>query len=353
MLSSSLILVMAAVSMRPAGVLPPAPVELWTVAWTRSLVEHQVLDWNPLELGGATVDPVTRLVAIGTRDGVLRVLSEDGRLRWLFRASGPFEGAPLIANGVVYAGCDDGRVYALDLASGNERWRYDTQEQVGTTPVLADGLILVATLQDTLFAIDAKTGAWRWHHRREGGASGFSIHGSAGAAVSGGVVYAAYSDGYVAALDVSTGKARWEQRVAPAGPFLDIDSTPQISGSRVFVAANSGAVYALDVATLRLKLGENRLFAVTASSVVALAPGDGRQIWSAPLRGGTAGEPAIASGRLLVPSSIGLLWFDVATGRLLRTLDPGSGVSSARVAVQGKRAYVISNRGELVALDLS
>jgi outer membrane protein assembly factor BamB len=144
--------------------------------------------------------------------------------------------------------------------------------------------------------------------------------------------------------------------------FLDIDSTPQISGSRIFVAAYSGAIYALDAVTgktiwelktpgaSRLKLGENRLFAVTASGIIALAPGDGRQIWSTPLRS-AVGEPVIVADRVLVPSAAGLAWLDVATGRLLRTLDPGSGVS-ARAAVQGKRVYVISNRGELVALDL-
>jgi outer membrane protein assembly factor BamB len=363
MLASTLLLAAGLAAPRPAASLPPAPISLWSVRWTRDLVPKPTLEWKAQEPGGPGVDPATGVVVAGTRDGILHAVGPDNRLLWEFQGGAGFEAAPLIRDGVVYAGCGDGILYALELATGKERWRYDAKEEVGTTPVLAGGLIFFATLQDTLFAVDAKTGEWRWHHRRDP-PSGFTIRGAAGAAVANGVVYAAYADGTVAALDAAVGSVRWERRVAPSGDFMDIDSTPQVSGSRVFVAAYSGAVYALDAATgvtawefrtpgaSQLVLAGDRVVAVTTTQVLALSAGDGKQLWNTPFKGMPGGAPIVAAGYVLVPTGVGLLWLDLASGRSLRVADPGSGVTAA-AAVRGGRVYLLSNQGQLYALEIS
>ncbi|HZZ84549.1 MAG TPA: PQQ-binding-like beta-propeller repeat protein [Anaeromyxobacteraceae bacterium] len=342
--------------------LPPAPVQLWKVAWTRPLVPHSLLEYKPREPGGAAIDPQRGNVVLGARDGILRALSDKGRVLWELKAGGPFEAAPRIEGDTVYAGCDDGKLYAVEAGTGKLRWSYDAQEELGTTPAVANGVVYVASLQDTLFALDAATGAFKWHHRREG-KEGFSIRGAGAAAVSNGLVYGVYSDGYVAALDAATGAPRWERRVAPSGDFLDIDSTPQVEGGRVYVAAWSGAVYALDAATgeavweakvaapLQLALLQGRLVVVSATRVLALSPRDGKIFWNAPLEGEPAGEPVLASGAVAVPVGSAVRWLDPTTGRLVRAFDPGTGVT-ARLAVRAGRAYALSNGGELVALDL-
>jgi outer membrane protein assembly factor BamB len=351
-----------ALAASPLAALAPAPLEIYRVAWHKALVAPALLEWKPLEPGGPAVDPASGRVVVGTRDGKLRAFQPDGTALWEFETGGSFDAAPLIDDGVVYAGSDDGRFYAIDLAKGRELWRYDAREEVGTTPVIAKGIVYVATLQDTLLALDAKTGAWKWQHRRE--ASGqFTIRGAAGPTVTGGVVYAAYSDGWAAALDAASGVARWERRVAPAGDFADIDSTPQVSGARVYVAAYSGAVLALEASSgkvlwetklpgaLRLKLSGGTLVAVGTASVVGVDPKDGRVVWNQPLGGIPGGTPAVAGRFAMVPNVSGLGWLDLATGRRLRFLDPGTGVSGSP-AVLGRRAYVLSNGGDLLALDL-
>src|SRR5207302_5626411 len=136
-------------------------------------------EWKPNEPGGPAVDPVTGLIVAGTRDGFIRAVTSQGKLVWEYKTNGPFDGGPLIHQDGVFIGCDDGRVYSLELMTGKLRWSYDTQEEVGTRPVLANGTIYVFTLEDTLFALDAATGAWKWHHRREGTGT-FAIRGRAG-----------------------------------------------------------------------------------------------------------------------------------------------------------------------------
>ncbi len=342
--------------------LPPAPVKLWSVAWQRHLVESAALEWRPEELGGPAVDPVGGLVVVGTRDGWLHAYDPDGGRLWSFEAAGRFDAAPRIDAEVVYAGSSDGRLYAIELATGRLRWKYEAEEEVGTTPVVAGGLVLVMTLQDSLIAVDAKTGAWKWHHRRET-REGFTIRGAAAPLVSGGLAVGAYSDGTVAALDLLTGTVKWERKVAPNGDFMDVDGL-RVQAGRLFAAAYSGAVYAIDVHTgrqewelktpgaCRLAIGAGVLVAVTTTQVLGIGAQDGATRWTLPLEGMPAGDPIALGGRAAVPNAKGLLFIDTATGRLLRVFNPGTGVS-ASPAWRGRRVYVLSNGGDLLALDLT
>jgi outer membrane protein assembly factor BamB len=342
---------------------PPAPVKLWDVAWQRRLVAPTLLEWKPRELGGPAVDPITGTVIVGTRDGMLRAYAEGGDLLWDFKTNGRFDAAPRVEGELVYAGCSDGRLYAIELGSGKLRWKYDAQEEVSTTPAYGAGLVLAMTLQDTLVAVDAKTGAWKWHHRRES-REGFTIRGAAAVTIAGDVALGGYSDGTVAALDLLTGTVRWERRVAPSADFMDVDATPRVDSGRVYVAAYSGAVLALDLASgkelwqfktpapLRLALRRGVLVVVTNTQVVGLAAADGTARWTLPLDGAPTGEPALLGGRAAVPNGKGLLFIDVDRGRLLRVFDPGTGVS-APPAGRAARVYVLSNGGDLFALDLA
>jgi outer membrane protein assembly factor BamB len=348
----------------PAGLaarLTPAPVALYRVAWRRPFVKRAALETSPSEPGGAAVDPTTGVVVFGTRDGWLHALRPDGRVVWELRVHGGFAAPPLVEGDTVYAGSTDGNLYAVALATGKLRWRYEAKEELGTRPVLADGTLYVASLQDTLFAIDARTGAWKWHHRREPRA-GFTIRGAASAAVRAGTVYGAYSDGFGAAG--GKGQVRWERQVAPAGDYVDVDALA-VEGGRLYAAAYSGSVLALDASTgevawafrapgaSRLAVGGGLVIAVTANTVYGLSMASGTPVWNAPLGGAPSGNPALAGKWVVIPAAQGGLRFlEAATGRTLRVFDPGSGVSAAP-GVSGGRVYVVSNGGDLYALDLS
>src|SRR5512133_2229257 len=203
--------------------LPPAPVRLYEVAWQRPFVPVTPLDWKPEEHGGVAVDPVTKLAIFGTRDGWLHAVWPDGKLAWEYQASGPL-GPPAIEGDTVYVGSSDGKLYAVAIPTGKERWQYKAEEDLTTRPAVTQGAVFVASLQDTLFCVDAATGAWKWHHRRETKAAGFTIFGAASAVAGPDAVYAAYSDGFAAAIDPKSGAARWEKQIAPSDEHLDVDA---------------------------------------------------------------------------------------------------------------------------------
>jgi outer membrane protein assembly factor BamB len=342
--------------------LPPAPVELYRVAWQRQLVPPVALESGPQERGGVAVDPQRGLAFVGTRDGWLHAVRKDGTILWELQAGGSF-GTPLVEGDTLYAGSSDGNLYAVAIPTGKPRWTYAAREDLSTRPALAGGLVLVASLQDTVFAVEAATGTWRWHHRREQKGEKLTIQGAAAVQVGGGSAYAGYSDGFVAALDVKTGAARWERKVGPSGTYVDVDSLA-LDGDRLYAAAFSGAVLGLDARTgkelwsapapaaSRVLTGAGAVFAVTAASVVALSPASGAVLWTTSLDGSPGATPALAGKWLLVPAGDGgLRWLEPASGRPLRAFDPGTGILAAPGVAEG-RIYVLSNGGVLFALDL-
>ena len=360
MLGLALALALAA---QPAedGRLPPPDRKLYQIAWHRDLAGKTLGEWRPEELGGVARDPVTRLVVAGTRDGWLHALREDGSLAWEFQGGAAFAGQPLIDGDTVYAGCNDGRLYALALATGKERWRYESKEQLGTRPAILDGTVYVASLQDTLYAVDARTGAWKWHYRREVG-EGFTVEGAASVAAADGLVHAGFSDGSLVAFDAGTGAVRWERHAAPRGDYTDVDSLV-LSGGKLYAAAFSGAVVALEAASGKplwqfevpeasrvAMVAPGLLLAVTTRSVLALSPLDGHRLWSTPLQGSPSGVPCVAGRWLLVPAGHGgLRILELASGRAMGVLDTGTGVS-ASLALAGDHAWLLSNGGWLLAL---
>jgi outer membrane protein assembly factor BamB len=344
--------------------LPPAPVQLYRIAWQRPFVAPTALEYKAEERGGVAVDPATKLVVFGTRDGWLHAVRPDGTVAWEFRGAGPF-GQPAIEGDTVYVGSADGRLYAVAIPTGKERWHYQTGEDLTTRPAVSRGLVFVASLQDTLFCLDGATGAWKWHHRGEAkAAAGFTIFGAASAIAGPDAVYAAHSDGLAAAIDPGAGVVRWKKRLAPTATHLDVDGLAFGDG-RLYAAAHSGAALAVDARTgdilwqasapgaSRVTVAAGLLVTVTTTSIQAFSISDGSTVWTAPLRGAPAGEPVVAGRWILVPTGEqGLRWLETATGRTLRVFEPGTGVT-ASPAVDGRRVYVLSNGGGLFALDLS
>jgi outer membrane protein assembly factor BamB len=343
-------------------VLPPAPVKLFRVAWQRPFVPPQPFEGKPQERGGVAADPRRGLAFVGTRDGWLHAVRADGSVAWEVRAGGSL-GPPTVAGDTVYVGSADGRLYAVEIPTGKTRWTYEAREDLSTRPAVAEGSVFVASLRDTVFAVDAASGAWRWHHRREP-KEGLTILGAAAVQVGGGSAFAAYSDGTVAALDARNGAARWERRVAPPGSHPDVDGLA-LDGQRLYAAAYSGAVLAIDArsgqtlwsfaapAATQVSLAGGLVVAVTAGSVHGLSPADGSVLWTTPLGGSPGGPPALAGKWLLVPAGAGgLRWLEAATGRPLRSFQPGTGILGAP-AVSSGRVYVLTNGGDLFALDLA
>ena len=73
--------------------------------------------------------------------------------------------APAFDSGQLYVGDSEGRVWALEAATGRELWRADTGAALSSSPGVAEGLVVVGGIDGEVIALDAGTGAERWRAR--------------------------------------------------------------------------------------------------------------------------------------------------------------------------------------------
>jgi outer membrane protein assembly factor BamB len=315
---------------------------------------------------------------VGTR-GVERL----GGVAWTFETGGAVRGTPTVADGVVYVGSSDGRLYALDGADGTVRWRYDAGTAVGgaplvmddrlvvvsrgnrihavrrsdgapqwavatgpdlplhwgyegwdyllPSPVFADGTLLVGSGDGHLYALDPADGSQRWRFR-----TGGRIR-SAPAVVDG-VAYVGSGDGFLYAVDLHDGRERAHFRTA--GVDLDaaefgfdrtqIQSSPAVVDSTLYVGSRDAALYALDLNTF-----EARWTFEDGSAWVVASPA---------VHDGIVYSARSSSGRVRA--------VDAATGRERWMYQTGALVFSSPVVVGGT-VYVGSGDSNLYALDAS
>ena len=119
-----------------------------------------------------------------------------------------FQSSPTVANGIVYTGCRDSNLYALDAATGQEKWRFNNQlSWVITSPAVVRGKVYFATSDSSLYhVVDAATGKSIIQQKDK--AYMFSSP-----TVVGDVVLIGVMNGTLVARDTKTGNVLWEYQV--------------------------------------------------------------------------------------------------------------------------------------------
>ena len=342
-----------------------APLAVYSIDYWHPMVERSTtMEFVPREFATPAVDPASGRVVVGTRDGVLRSVTIDGKVRWTVVTPAPFYAGVLIRDGVVYSPGGDGVLRAIKADTGAILWTYDCGEELVTVPVLAEGKVLVASQSATLYAVEAADGKWVWQYRRTPPV-GFILRGASTPVVRDGMVYLGFSDGHAAALDAKTGAAAWDRVLSTGTQFIDVSSTPGFdSAGHLIVASYKDGLFALDPKTgdtLWQSTAQGLAYVLVKGSVIFAAGEDrvgaysaenGKNIWIAQLPDRAGQQPAFSSGLLLVPTGKSLLFMDPVTGRVLRRFDPGKGVT-ATPAVYGPDAVVLSNLGFVYGLHVT
>jgi outer membrane protein assembly factor BamB len=177
---------------------------------------------------GSGVAPHGGRVFLGTHDG--RVLALDrasGKTEWEYKVGDAVIGTPGVSSGRVFFGSYDGNVYALDEGTGALAWTYKMGAPVVSTPVVADHKVLIGSRSYDLVALDEGTGKPVWTRY-----IWFSWVEST-AAVRDGIVYVGSSDAAkVFAMDLGTGKPRYDADVQGSAW-----GRPYVTDARVYVGA--------------------------------------------------------------------------------------------------------------------
>jgi outer membrane protein assembly factor BamB len=190
-------------------------------------------------IGGATL--VDEKLYVGSNDGILYVLDvADGSVIASFGAGDLIWVTPLVTEDAVYVSTVAGKLFALDPETLDTLW--DRPFGVGsgllTDPVLADGAtILVGGIGQKLYAVDIATGDEKWSFEGENWFWARPL-------VADGTIYAPDLDGNVHAIDLE-GELVW---AAPFQAEHPIRSAPILADDTLLVVDRKGNVYGVDSA---------------------------------------------------------------------------------------------------------
>ena len=141
---------------------------------------------------------VNGVVFVGSNDTKIYALDEaDGHEIWNYTTGGPVVSSPAVASGMVFVGSVDGYLYALNatsaLLTAKERllWNSTTEEAIISSPaVSANGIVFVGSNDKRIYAFDAYYGDQLWNN-----ITGGSVTSSP--AIANGMVFVGSDDGKV------------------------------------------------------------------------------------------------------------------------------------------------------------
>jgi outer membrane protein assembly factor BamB len=319
-------------------------------------------------------------------------------LLWTYKTGGPVQSPPIVANGVVYIGSNDGNVYALKASTGTLLWSFPTGEVMAVSPALAvsNGEVYVGSNSgggpSPFYALQASTGAVLWSY-------GTVVGVSSPPTIVNGMVYIGGFDWYYA-LNASDGNEVWRGEtgyttassmafaegalyysrgagnaqysspavangVVYAGAIFSLNASDGVKGCYVSVNGMA-AVNAITCAVLWNYTAAGSVtysspaivngavyFGSDGGNVYALNASNGALLWSYANSGAVQSSPAVANGVVYIGSDDNNLYaLNATTGAPLWSYTTGGPVESSPAVANGV-VYVGSDDGNVYAFGLT
>jgi outer membrane protein assembly factor BamB len=311
------------------------------------------------------------------------------RVKWKFHTNGMVLSSPAVSVGMVYFGSTDGRLYALDSASGQEKWRFETKSRITSSPAVANGVVYFGAYNGLFYAVDAANGKLKWQFETLGEHRyvGTHLHGSQPVAepmpdpfdfylsspvIWNGAVFFGSGDGNIYNLNAASGAVNWKFKTGDV-----VHASPAIANGTVFIGSWDSYFYALDVATgkekWRFKTGEDAkihnqvgikssaavvdgmvYFGCRDSNFYALNAATGEKKWSFPNDGSwVITSPAVADGTVYFATSDSGVFCarNSKTGTPIFSLKFQGWPMFSSPAIVGDMIYIGSHSGQLLAIN--
>jgi len=260
-----------------------------------------------------------------------RVLDPPLRQAWSINTHALIEFPPAIAHGVAYVVNKYGNAKAVRLSDRKILWERLTdprnrgKQTDVTSPVYHEGLVYFAFLDGDLVAVDAKTGKTTWTRN-------LHAHLESSPMAVGDGIYLGTDSSDVIALRAADGKPLW--RFDSPGA---IKASPSYHGGRIFVADYEGSMFALDATSGK---------PVWRTNTTKVPPYG---------KGGFFSSPAVGFGHAYAARDDGTVFaFDERTGKVAWSFDTGDYVygspAVARVPGTPPSVYIGAENGRFFAL---
>lgn len=269
------------------------------------------------------------MLYIGCYDTNLYAIdTKRGDFRWKKATEGGISSSPAVWNDIVVVGSEDCNVYAFDTRTGVPRWTFRTEKPVRSSPRVQDRMIYFGSDDQHVYAVDGTNGRQVWRYR------GWQWV-RASACIVNDVVAIGAGDGNMYCLDAYKGGLRWKQKLQGG-----IISTAAATDKLVIVGCMDNNVYGLDleggwpiwkfrtshyVNSSPAVVGNRIFIGGIDGNVYSLDTKNGKALWQYSTGAQIVSSPAVDSGKVYIGSADGVV----------HCLDAGSGTALWTFACQG------------------
>jgi outer membrane protein assembly factor BamB len=287
------------------------------------------------------------------------------------KAADSITGGVGVGEDLVLVGSSAGELVAINQSDGSLAWRTIMTSEILSPPQAGKGLVVAQTIDGKVSGFNVLDGERLWQYQTN--VPNLTLRGTSTLLIDEYVI-AGFANGRIASIDPQRGIAKVDQRIAAASgksdleKLVDIDGSMVLNGTQLFVASYQGNLVAMDLAA-----NGRLLWAKETSSISGLGEGfgniylanedsilnaysmdQGSDVWETDeLLFRKVTTPVAISSYIVIGDFEGYLHLIAQSdGRFVgRKIVDKSGFNSSPV-VDGTRIYVMSNGGQLTALEI-
>lgn len=270
-------------------------------------------------------------------------------LLWKFKTGGPLYASPVIANGILYIGSTDGKLYALDAKQWGIKWVFDAGDAIRYAATVLGDRVYFNARNNKVYALDTKTGEKLWEFKSKNWMDAPPV-------VADNRVYVGVFPSKIYVLNARTGTVESMR-----------ERTIYIRGIEYGCA--KGVFRPVfpehDAKLWRAQTGGSESYPIIANDVVYIGARDGQlhgfdalsktQIWTYQLGGFVEAAPAISDGILYAASGDGSV-YAFTNASEVTNLTNGNGVTDTRqtgVVTHDTAPVYTTKEGASVLLNLN
>ena len=196
---------------------------------------------NLKPLVGGIISAEDKLFFGGSDGKVYALDAASGDKLWEFTTGDKIWGTPSVAGDTLYIGSFDKKLYALNIADGTKKWEYATEGAVISTPLVYQDTVIFGSFDRNLYALKTSDGSLKWKFT---GKNWFWAE----PVVYNDILYVGCLDKFVYVLNTATGI-----KIAEFDLKSPVSSKPVIVADSIIFANRKGIVYSLSTGSRELK----------------------------------------------------------------------------------------------------
>ena len=222
-----------------------------SMLWSKNL--DMASDSGNLPIGLSAPVIFDGVVYAGDQAGVMRAYElENGREIWRVDDQADFHSKPVVYNQKLIYGTSKGRLFARNLKRGTELfYSIDLGSAIESNLTIYKDKLLVQLRNHQVFCLDAETGKTIWAFKKS---VSFltTIQKASQPIVRDNKVYVGFADGTLSVLSLEEGLLQSETKISYASKFVDVDMEPVLIEKNLIVAPYYGPVHLLSADSLKI-----------------------------------------------------------------------------------------------------